>query len=535
MKKAAVFILITVMLLTSCARYLKIDFNKYTRVYLPGLSRSGISDSYDLYASEGSRFFRAGSRTYFFDSTSVDILGRISPSLAYLTKNSLEINYVCTDPDCVHNNRTDFTHRCILCDISDYRYTAFHEGKLYFARAKRDNGNGGYYYDQSDGTDYSEADMETFVLQEFYSSADEREVPWELIAYDLESGEYEILYSVPAESYLDRVIYLDGNLYFIETYYAERKNLINTGDDADWFYFTDTETGAEGVTRRARHFYTHLTFRREKTLYYSTQEKEPASTGGCLINIRDNRKYKIGDNKQLFEKVYALKSFDIESRTVNTVISELPTEPQELLGWDGRIFIADKEGIYFINGGSSDKVKLLLYSEEGIDFRSVSSLQFDQYSARLYFKNGGKINYVRVYDDRGVYAEVSVFTEVAAYQITSDGIYILTLDGSLAFVRWNEVNTVKHKFIYNTFFTEIPVCYFTVMEDSVYISTADLKDTKYYNYYKLKMEVTVTDYVTVEDPDTPGAGIQDYELNVITQKLIGERQTDPTDILSGEQ
>ena len=73
------------------------------------------------------------------------------------------------------------------------------------------------------------------------------------------------------------------------------------------------------------------------------------------------------------------------------------------------------------------------------------------------------------------------------------------------------------------------------MEDSVYISTADLKDTKYYNYYKLKMEVTVTDYVTVEDPDTPGAGIQDYELNVITQKLIGERQTDPTDILSGEQ
>lgn len=68
------------------------------------------------------------------------------------------------------------------------------------------------------------------------------------VAYDLESGEYEILYSVPAESYLDRVIYLDGSLYFIETYYAERKNLINTGDDADWFYFTDTETGAEGVT-----------------------------------------------------------------------------------------------------------------------------------------------------------------------------------------------------------------------------------------------------------------------------------------------
>lgn len=41
MKKIAVFILITITLLSSCARYLKIDFNKYTRVYLPGLSRSG--------------------------------------------------------------------------------------------------------------------------------------------------------------------------------------------------------------------------------------------------------------------------------------------------------------------------------------------------------------------------------------------------------------------------------------------------------------------------------------------------------------
>ncbi len=524
MKKAAAFLLITVTLLTSCARYLKIEFNKYTRVYLPGLTRSGIFDSYDLYASEENRFFRAGSRTYFFDSTFIDVLGRISPALAYITKNSFEINYVCTDPGCVHNNRTGFTNRCILCDISDYRYIAFHEGKLYFARARRDDGDGGYNYDQSDGTDYSEADMETFVLQEFYSSADEHEVPWELIAYDLESGEYEILYSVPAESYLDRVIYLDGSLYFIETYYAERKNLINTGDDADWFYFTDTVSGAEGITRRARHFYTHLTFRREKTMYYATQEKEPARTGGYLINIRDNRKYKIGDNKQLFEKVYALKSFDIESRTVSTVISELPTEPQELLGWDDRIFIADKEGIYFINPGGSDKVTLLRYAYEGIDFHSVSSLQLDQYSSKLYFKSGDSIHYIRVYDDRGVYSPTYVFPEnVGAYQITSDGIYVLTLDGSVAFIRWNEVHTAKYKYVYDIALTEYPVCYFTVMDDSMYISIRRPEDPKYYDYYKLKMEVIVTDYIDEEDPDTPGAGILDYELSTAIRKLTGGR------------
>lgn len=62
---AAAF-LAAVTILTSCSRYLKIGFNKYTRVYLPGLTYSGEGDCYSLYASDNSRFFRAGSRTYFF-------------------------------------------------------------------------------------------------------------------------------------------------------------------------------------------------------------------------------------------------------------------------------------------------------------------------------------------------------------------------------------------------------------------------------------------------------------------------------------
>lgn len=51
--------------LTSCSRYLKIGFTNIPGVYLPGLTYSGEGDCYSLYASDNSRFFRAGSRTYF--------------------------------------------------------------------------------------------------------------------------------------------------------------------------------------------------------------------------------------------------------------------------------------------------------------------------------------------------------------------------------------------------------------------------------------------------------------------------------------
>ncbi len=530
MKKAVSLIMLLTLLLTSCSRYLKIEFNKYTRVYLPGISYSSVEDSFDIYSYSLHRYFRAGSRTYLFDESYLDANGKHPPSLAYMEKGKNTLSYVCTDPECVHNDRLNFTKRCVLCDISDYKYTAFNNGTLYFARANRDNGAGGFYYDCSDGTDLSETDTETFVLQEFWENTDEHEVPWEIISYDLESGEEFVLYSVPAESYLDRVVYLDGKLYFVETYYAERPDLINTSDDSEWFYFTSEKTGEQTEKRRARHFYTHLTFRREKTDYYTklysdNPNKIPANTGGFLINIRDNRKFKLGDQKQLFEKVYDIKSLDLKTNEVKTLVSEAESEPQELLAWGGALYVADKLGIYKLELSSGSSLSLLKYESQDINYTDVSSLQFDQYANRLYFKRGNMIDFIRIYDDRGVHDMVFPFRGITSeYQLADGGVYFLTLDGSIYFIRWNEIfNENKYKTVYDSNNGELPAESLTVIEDFAYISILGDEDYKYYDHYKLQLAVNITDYEEVEDLDTPGAGINDYELTVTVIPIFKNR------------
>ncbi len=520
--------------LTSCSRYLKIGFNKYTRVYLPGLTYSGEGDCYSLYASDNSRFFRAGSRTYFFAPSPADVNGKVSPALVFLQKNSIKAEPVCTDPECVHNDRVNFTKRCILCDISDYRYTAVNEGKLYFARANRANRDGGFDYCHSDGTDLSEADTETFLGQSFWTSGDEREVPWEIISYDLATGEHEVIYSVPAGQYLDRAVYHDGSLYFTETYYARRANLKNTGDDADFFYFTDTDTDTEGITYPARHFYTHLTLRREKTDYYlrlindpeSGVTEEPANTGANLVNLRYNRKYYVDDDGCLNEKVYAVKRYDLKGKTLSDVIPELKYEPEELLAWEGRLYTFDRERLYFIDISSGQTVTLLDFAENGIDQTGVSSLQLDSPTDMLWFRNGGAVSRLKVYEDRGVYygePPLGAEGELSGYQLTADGIYVLTVPGGVYYVRWNELERGIMNRIYSPSEPDFAAASVNAAGSYVYmnIERSNGKDF-YYEYYRLKLEVSVTEYESV-DPDAAGAGISGYKIDVKSDRITGTR------------
>lgn len=520
--------------LTSCSRYLKIGFNKYTRVYLPGLTYSGEGDCYSLYASDNSRFFRAGSRTYFFAPSPADVNGKVSPALVFLQKNSIKAEPVCTDPECVHNDRVNFTKRCILCDISDYRYTAVNEGKLYFARANRENRDGGFDYCHSDGTDLSEADTETFLGQSFWTSGDEREVPWEIISYDLATGEHEVIYSVPAGQYLDRAVYHDGSLYFTETYYARRANLKNTGDDADFFYFTDTDTDTEGITYPARHFYTHLTLRREKTDYYlrlindpeSGVTEEPANTGANLVNLRYNRKYYVDDDGCLNEKVYAVKRYDLKGKTLSDVIPELKYEPEELLAWEGRLYTFDRERLYFIDISSGQTVTLLDFAENGIDQTGVSSLQLDSPTDMLWFRNGGAVSRLKVYEDRGVYygePPLGAEGELSGYQLTADGIYVLTVPGGVYYVRWNELERGIMNRIYSPSEPDLAAASVNAAGSYVYmnIERSNGKDF-YYEYYRLKLEVSVTEYESV-DPDAAGAGISGYKIDVKSDRITGTR------------
>lgn len=538
MKKALCFaaaVLAAATVFTACSRYLKIGFNKYTRVYLPGLTYSGEGDCYSLYASDNSRFFTAGSRTYFFAPSPADVNGKVSPALMYLQKNSTKAEAVCTDPDCVHNDRVYFTKRCILCDISDYRYTAVNSGKLYFARANRENRDGGFDYCHSDGTDLSDADTETFLSQSFWSAGDEKEVPWDIIAYDLATGEYEVLYSVPAGGYLDRVVYHDGSLYFTETYYARRGNLKNTGDDADYFYFTDTDTDKEGIRRRARHFYTHLTLRREKTEYYgrlisdpsSGVTSEPANCGADLVNIRYNRKYLVGEDGCLNEKVYAVKRYDLTGKTVTDVIPELEYEPEEILPWEGRLYFRDREKLWYADASSGQAVELLNFRKNGIDPSTVSSIQLDSPTDTLWFMTEGGIGRVEIYDDRGLYlgaVPLDTYGAISAYQLTADGIYVLTGSGTVCYVRWNEVSRGIMNPIYQPADAELGAASVNVFGKYVYINL-EHSDGKglYYEYYRLKLEVFVTEHESV-DADTPGAGIGKYEIEVTSETITGTRK-----------
>lgn len=452
----------------------------------------------------------------------------------FLQKNSIKAEPVCTDPECVHNDRVNFTKRCILCDISDYRYTAVNEGKLYFARANRENRNGGFDYCHSDGTDLSEADTETFLGQSFWTSGDEREVPWEIISYDLATGEHEVIYSVPAGQYLDRAVYHDGSLYFTETYYARRANLKNTGDDADFFYFTDTDTDTEGITYPARHFYTHLTLRREKTDYYlrlindpeSGVTEEPANTGANLVNLRYNRKYYVDDDGCLNEKVYAVKRYDLKGKTLSDVIPELKYEPEELLAWEGRLYTFDRERLYFIDISSGQTVTLLDFAENGIDQAGVSSLQLDSPTDMLWFRNGGAVSRLKVYEDRGLYygePPLGTMGELSGYQLTADGIYVLTVSGGVYYVRWNELERGIMNRIYSPSEPDLAAASVNAAGSYVYmnIERSNGKDF-YYDYYRLKLEVSVTEYESV-DPDAAGAGISGYKIEVKSDRITGTR------------
>ena len=526
--------LLTVLLLSSCKQYLAFEFNRYTRVYLPGISTNSDMDAFDLYRDNGNQVFRAGDRIYIFDTPQSTYGGRHCPSLAYVTEGDTELHYLCQNAACVHNEPVWFTERCILCDLSDYRSVVYLDGKIYFLRADRSDGKGGFYFDQTDGTDYSETETLYFATMDTTLSGHDTEVPWELIAYDLESGEYEVLYTVSAGCYLEDIVYDNGKLFFVETYYAERKHLVFTHSDGDWFYFYNTKTDLV-ETRRERWFYTALTVRAEKDRYYMTlpEEERPAGSGGYLINPRDHRKYLVGEQDQLWEKVYGLVSYDLKMKEASLVIPELPSEPTELLAYDGRLYIADREELRSMSTSDpTDCYRLVSFAGQSWDGRELSLMQYDEYGDSLYFLCQGTIYRVVIYEDRGIINAMPCFAGiVTGFQATISGIYVTagwreetvydpTLQdmvtmmtdyrGSLYFFRWNELRDGREVCIIKKD-SEFFLSYGTVVGNAVYVATKEIGEHDAYRLYRVQMKTEVLSYESA-DADTPGAGITEYRV-----------------------
>ncbi len=538
-KRVLLFLLFVSTLFSSCTRYLAFQFNRYTRVYLPGITANTDTDAFDLFRDRGSQAFRAGDRIYIFDTPQTTYNGRYCPNLAYVREGETELHYLCQNAACAHNDPAWFTERCILCDLSDYRSVVYLDGKIYFLRADRSDGEGGFYFDHTDGTDRSDSEMSTFVKMDYLLSGPDTEVPWELIAYDLESGEYEVLYTVPAGCYLEDIVYDNGKLFFVETYYAERKHLLYTHNDGDWFYFYNTETDLV-ETRRERWFYTALTLRAEKERYYRTlpEEQRPASSGGHLINPRDHRKYLVGEQDQLWEKVYGLVAYDLDTREATLAIPELPSEPIELLAYNGKLYLADSQEIRSLSTADpTNSHRLFSFAEQALDGSKLSLLQYDEYGNCLYFLYEGTIYRVVLYEDRGIANTIPCFKGiVTGFQATVSGIYVtagrqsetiydstlqemveIVTDYSrdLYFFRWNELRDSRAVCIVKGD-SSLSFCYGTVLGDAVYAAMKTIHEHDTYSLYRIRMETEVLSYESVA-PDTPGAGITDYR--VITKRI----------------
>ena len=113
--------------------------------------------------------------------------------------------------------------------------------------------------------------------------------------------------------------------------------------------------------------------------------------------------------------------------------------------------------------------------------------------------------------------------ELSGYQLTADGIYVLTVTGGVYYVRWNELERGIMNRIYSPSEPDLAAASVNAAGSYVYmnIERSNGKDF-YYDYYRLKLEVSVTEYESV-DPDAAGAGISGYKIEVKSDRITGTR------------
>jgi hypothetical protein len=538
MKKLLAICFMLAALLCACknSQYFGYELNEKTRVYLPGgMENANIVDSFDLYQNPLQPMVAVGIKIYYFAAVD-DPYYVQSPMLAcYDTTTGKAVN-LCTDTDCAHYGY-EYTTRCPLCDLSDYSRLLIYNGWLYYTRAD--------YKTAVSNTGEAEYSLPPNLNRAAsYQTSDEVEVLYQLMAYNLTTGETKTLYEACAENYLDSACLYDGKVYFCETHYTERSELIYERQDYDNIYFRDTVSG-ELVARELDKFYYKSSERQNKI-----EEIESSDRGYFsevfLRDQRHNRLYKL-ENDVLWEKVYTLLQYDIDTDDLTTLVSELPAEPQEIDVFGGMLFVSDADACtrYDLNGESSTTI--LDYGEKLGDNITVSSLQYDQYTQNLYLLAkpitdeeqeyvGGAVYYVKLYEDGARFAPTRIAISnadlVTGYQLTSEGIYFTAarsyLDGadyinspssginydtvpnsgSLYYIRWPDKtdNPVPYYTVYDAQINGMPITMPTVINGTVYADAFDLnREDFYYIYtlYEIGIAVDATQQLDANADDTP--------------------------------
>lgn len=561
MKRLFIICAALALLLCACknSAYFGYELNEKSRVYLPGSpADANIVDSFDLYQNPLQPMVAVGSKIYYFAAID-DPYNEQPPMLACYDAATGEAVNLCADENCAHYGY-NYTTRCALCDLTDYSRLSVADGWLYYTRADR----------ATTVTGTGEVGFNMPITGA--ATRDEVEVPHQLIGYNLTTGETKVLYEVEAENYLDNACLYDGKIYFCETRYAKRANLVYDRQDYDYIYFRDTTTD-ELIRRPLDLFYLKGAMKQEDVESVEIDQHGWYSRE-FLVNQRYNRRYKLIDDN-LREKVYTLACYDIKSKAVTTLVDALDAEPEEIYVFDGSLFLLTADNcVRYSLKGTNRMVVVNYYDMCGYKV-SVSSLQYDQYTQNLYFLakpysikptiyDGGSIYYIKLFEDGARFAPNRLaigFDEVVTgYQLASEGIYftakrayaegadtrespsagivydVTPNSGSLYYIRWPDKTEIPVPFytVYDAQVNGMPLEMPSVIGDRFYANAFAFNDFDYYFIYRLcevTMEVTFSQQLAVENEDEappelivkntvceierPGAGIESGGLPAV--------------------
>ncbi|MDD6800703.1 MAG: hypothetical protein PUE85_09860 [Firmicutes bacterium] len=333
---------------------------------------------------------------------------------ARLNERTGKAELLCKNPNCYHNC-INYTERCILCDIVCENSIIIYNNKLYYVREDRS------YFNERKGTiDY--------VQDSGFD--DETEFPQSLIEYDLETGEYKILYYVGAEGYINDLRSYNNFIYFFYTDYYDDPNYEYINNDSEYFYFNNINNTDEPaiISIPAENFYL-------REIFESRAAEDEDVRIPRLENIRDNRIYKVS-NGVLSQKKHTLARINIDTGEIESLIgTPLSTLPDEFQIFGENIYILEKTALLGYDIYFSKSSETVIFEREPMC--EYTNFQYDAITSDIYFLTSSEtqkrtLASIKDYDQG--YRKIRILdiseAEIDFYQLTVDGIYFTEGDGN---------------------------------------------------------------------------------------------------------
>lgn len=532
----SMMVIITAFMLFSCSEEssgFNVQKNRFSQIKASYNRKNFYADSLSYYENPKKPMVRRGDYIwyYYWDGDASKWLIPVH-SLAYIDPYSCEAVTLCQDKRCMHNTAS-ITNHCILADMYKEQLLIENEEYIYFIRADKE-----MYSKAYGGVVYMDEDMQ---------GAQSFNYKYDIIKYNLGSGDYWKLHSTEAGLTMNYLTFGWENIYFIEDTAVKIEYLVYQHNDDEHYYFQDSETGAI-VTYPSMFFreIEDLTLKKIEDGYRYYEHKQYAGTkdqiileykyhesmfqpGMCDLTVIDNR---------LARKTYLVMELDRNGKNVKCLNS--PT-------WENRVDIKSrpeyfgviKNRIYMVVDGKfvcydmkmtpESEFVLCDFSNDGKWYKGmkIDNVQFDQYSDNIYFRlkneedGGGTIAKVKVFGNPyRVVRKVDVMCgSIDDFQLTLEGLYftvtgVESMDGNIYLVDYNEINRENAKYI---------VAYDREVFGKLYCPTSIFGDI--YAYKTVRKSFPRTDGTLVEFDVLAGL----YKYNPETKEITEIKLVDPKD------